>query len=67
MLSIFINNKSFLLSKKCSVLELVNFLQLDKSILIIEYNHLVLPQLFWSKTYFSALDRLEFVTVVGGG
>lgn len=67
MLTIFINGKKFLLSDSCSILKLINFLHLEESILIIEYNHLVLPKHFWANTYLSTLDCIEFVTIVGGG
>ena len=67
MFRIFINGKKFLLSQPCSISELLSFLVLEESLLLIEYNSLILPRVFWPTTYFSDFDTLEFVTVVGGG
>lgn len=67
MFFIFINGKKFLISSSCTIMELVEFLGLKKSLIILEYNKMVLPNIFWPNTFLYSCDCLEFVTIVGGG
>ena len=46
MQHIYINGKILFFSKKCSVTELINFLKLDDSLVILEYNKMILPKAF---------------------
>ena len=67
MQHIYINGKILFFSKWCSVTELINFLKLDDSLVILEYNKMILPKAFWTKTIIENKDQFEFVSIVGGG
>ncbi|MEM9004547.1 MAG: sulfur carrier protein ThiS [Cyanobacteria bacterium P01_F01_bin.86] len=40
---------------------------LNPRLVAVEYNGEILHRQFWGKTYLQAGDRLEIVTIVGGG
>lgn len=62
-----LNNKKIFTSRNFTVSEFLDFLFLDLSNIVIEYNGLVLPKQLWFKTFLQPNDKLEFVTIVGGG
>nr|YP_009675051.1 thiamine biosynthesis protein ThiS [Rhizochromulina marina]QDH81902.1 thiamine biosynthesis protein ThiS [Rhizochromulina marina] len=67
MINIYINGQSFLISRSCNFVELIQFLKLKKDLVVVEHNNFVLPKNLWSQTRLEINDRIEFVTIVGGG
>ena len=47
--------------------ELLLSLGLNPHLVAVEYNGEILHRQFWDETYLQAGDRLEIVTIVGGG
>ncbi len=51
----------------CPLLEFLAQQQLEPRLIAIEYNGEILHRQFWATTRLAAGDRLEIVTIVGGG
>lgn len=67
MLSVFINGNLLLLSRSCNLREFFSFFNFNPALIVIERNGLVVPSTLWSTTYLTSDDKLEFLTIVGGG
>ncbi|MEM8829589.1 MAG: sulfur carrier protein ThiS [Cyanobacteria bacterium P01_G01_bin.19] len=50
-----------------SLPELLNQLQLNPRLIAVEYNGEILHRQYWDTTQMQSGDRLEIVTIVGGG
>ncbi|MBE9042825.1 thiamine biosynthesis protein ThiS [Pleurocapsales cyanobacterium LEGE 10410] len=50
-----------------SLPKLLNQLELNPRLIAVEYNGEILHRQYWSDTQMQAGDRLEIVTIVGGG
>lgn len=54
-------------SVETSLPELLELLGLNPRLVAVEYNGEILHRQFWANTQMQAGDRLEIVTIVGGG
>nr|YP_010478701.1 Thiamine biosynthesis protein [Eustigmatophyceae sp. WTwin 8/9 T-6m6.8]UVI61006.1 Thiamine biosynthesis protein [Eustigmatophyceae sp. WTwin 8/9 T-6m6.8] len=64
---IFINGQVYILNYKVSLQELFIFIQKKNPGLILEYNQKIISQNQAKNVFLKHLDRIEFVTIVGGG
>lgn len=64
---IVINGLSYRCNKTITVKQLIQFLQSTQNAIALEYNEVILKQEDWEKTILKANDKLEIVTIVGGG
>ena len=64
---ILINGQVYIINYKVSLDDLFQFLQKIKPGLITYHNQKILSQEASKKIFLSHLDRIEFVTIVGGG
>ncbi len=64
---IFINGQVYIINYQVSLYDLFVFIQKEKSALILEYNQKIVSQLQAKNILLNHLDRIEFVTIVGGG
>nr|YP_010478846.1 Thiamine biosynthesis protein [Neustupella aerophytica]UVI61151.1 Thiamine biosynthesis protein [Neustupella aerophytica] len=62
-----INGQVYVINYKVSLSDLFHYLQNIKPGLITEYNQKILSTDASKKIFLSHLDRIEFVTIVGGG
>lgn len=62
-----INGQVYVVNYKVSLSDLFEYLQKIKPGLITEYNQKILSIDLSKKTFLTHLDRIEFVTIVGGG
>jgi sulfur carrier protein len=66
-ISILVNGESQTYPTGLDLLELLNHLHLNPRLIAIEYNGEILHRQFWSQQGVADGDRLEIVTIVGGG
>lgn len=64
---IILNGKTYVVKFKLTILELLEFLNSDRPEVIVEYNQKFLMKNLFDKTFISNGDRLELITLVGGG
>lgn len=62
-----VNGESHSCSESTSLAELLTQLNLNPRLLAVEYNGEILHRQYWSATHLQSGDRLEIVTIVGGG
>jgi sulfur carrier protein len=65
--AIALNGQSYPCQQPLPLLELLQQLSLNPRLIAVEYNGEILHRQFWPQTQVQAGDRLEIVTIVGGG
>ena len=68
------NNKNFILNgekysikQEITLLKLINYFNYNTSLLVLEYNNLICNKKNWNKIYIKNNDKIEIITIVGGG
>ncbi len=57
-----INNES-----KITLFELITYFNYNKALLVLEYNNLICNKKDWGSIFLKNKDKIEIVTIVGGG
>lgn len=63
----FLNGEKYSIGKKITLLDLINYFDYNSSLLVLEYNNLICNKKSWNKIYLDNNDKIEIVTIVGGG
>jgi thiamine biosynthesis protein ThiS len=63
----FLNGQEYFTNSKLTIFELVNYFNYNTSLLVLEYNSLICSKKDWDKIYINNNDKIEIVTIVGGG
>ncbi len=63
----FLNGEKYCIEQNISILELVNYFNYNTSLLVLEYNNLIFNKKKWNNTLINNNDKIEIVTIVGGG
>jgi len=63
----FLNGEEFFSTKVITLLEIINYLNYNSSLLVLEYNQFICPKENWSKIFIKDKDKIEIVTIAGGG
>ena len=63
----FLNGEKYCIKDKVSLLELIQYFNYNTSLLVLEYNNSICNLKNWNKTYIQNGDKIEIVTIVGGG
>ena len=66
-ISIHINGEPFNCSEPLSLQFLLNYLDFNSERVAIELNNTLLPESLFNSTYLNDQDKLEIITIVGGG
>ena len=67
MRQFYLNGQKYLTSYPLTLLELIMYFNYNKSLFVIEYNNLICNQEYWNKIKIQNEDKIEIVTIVGGG
>ena len=59
--------KNILLKHDLTIFELINYFNYNTSLLVLEYNNLICNKKNWNKIFIQNNDKIEIVTIVGGG
>ena len=62
-----LNGEKYYLKKTISLSDLIKYFNYNNTLFVLEYNSLVCNRNDWEKTLVSNLDKIEIVTIVGGG
>ena len=65
--SFLLNGEKYYSKQSINILELVNYFNYNKSLLVLEYNNLICNKKDWNKISIKNNDKIEIVTIVGGG
>lgn len=63
----FFNGKEYYTNAQITLNELINYFNYESKILIVEYNNFICNKQDWKKTVLKSNDKIEIVTIVGGG
>ena len=63
----FVNGESYYATQNITLLELINYLNYTDSLLVLEFNNFICNKKKWNTIYIQDNDKVEIVTIVGGG
>jgi sulfur carrier protein len=63
----FLNGQEYFTYSDISILEVINYFNYNSALLVLEYNNLICNQNHWHQVSVQNNDKLEIVTIVGGG
>ena len=63
----FLNGEKYSVNKKITLLELISYFNYNSSLLVLEYNNLICNKKNWNEIYIANNDKIEIITIVGGG
>jgi sulfur carrier protein len=63
----FLNGQKYVTDYKLTLLELIEYFNYNTSLLVLEYNSLICKEKNWNKIIIKENDKIEIVTIVGGG
>jgi thiamine biosynthesis protein ThiS len=62
-----LNGQKYSTNQLINLFDLVNYFNYNDSLLVIEYNNLICDKKNLKKIYIKDKDKIEIVTIVGGG
>ena len=63
----FLNGQQYFTEFDLTLLDLISYFNYSKSLLVLEYNNLICNRQDWSQIHINNEDKIEIVTIVGGG
>lgn len=63
----FLNGQKYITYDNLTIADLIAYFGYNESLLVVEYNNFICSQPEWNKIFIQKNDRLEIVTIVGGG
>jgi sulfur carrier protein len=65
--SFFLNGERYSIDQKISLFDLIMYFNYNDSLLVLEYNNFICAKKQWKTTFIKNNDKIEVVTIVGGG
>jgi sulfur carrier protein len=62
-----LNGQEYYTEHEFTIFELISYFNYNTSLLVLEYNNLICDKKNWDKIIIKNNDRIELVTIVGGG
>jgi sulfur carrier protein len=63
----FLNGQQYFTESELTILELIKYFNYNTSILVLEHNNFICNKKDWNNIYIKNNDKIEMVTIVGGG
>nr|YP_009029497.1 thiamine biosynthesis protein S [Lithodesmium undulatum]AGH29028.1 thiamine biosynthesis protein S [Lithodesmium undulatum]UYC30444.1 Thiamine biosynthesis protein [Lithodesmium undulatum] len=63
----FLNGQEYRIYKRISLNELISYFDYNSALLVLEYNNFICNKKNWNKIFITNKDKIEIVTIVGGG
>ncbi len=63
----YLNGQTYMTDSSLSLLDLILYFNYNKSLLVIEYNNVICNKKNWNNIFITNNDKIEIVTIVGGG
>ena len=67
MKTFFLNGELYCTKQNINLFDLINYFNYNNSLLVVEYNRLVYNKKKWGEICITNKDKIEIVTIVGGG
>ena len=65
--SFVLNGQKYFTYYDLTILELIQYFNYNTSLLVLEYNNLICNKKNWNNIFIQDYDKIEIVTIVGGG
>lgn len=62
-----LNGQKYFTKDDVTIFELIRYFNYNTSLLVLEYNNLICTKKDWNNIVIQNNDRIEIVTIVGGG
>lgn len=62
-----LNGETYYIKKNINLFDLLIYFNYVNSILVLEYNKVICNKANWKSTFLQDQDKIEVVTIVGGG
>lgn len=62
-----LNGENYYIQTDSTVLRILEYFKYNKSLFVLEYNNLICNKKDWDKIWIQNNDKIEIVTIVGGG
>ena len=63
----FLNGQLYYVEETVTISDLINYFNFNDSLLVLEYNNLICDKKNWTEAFIQNEDKIEIVTIVGGG
>jgi thiamine biosynthesis protein ThiS len=63
----FLNGEQYYTTSRLTLLNIIKYFHYSTSFFVVEYNNLICNKNNWDKIYLENNDKIEIVTIVGGG
>ena len=63
----FLNGQLYYVEETITISDLINYFNFKDSLLVLEYNNLICDKKHWKEIVIQNEDKIEIVTIVGGG
>ena len=63
----FLNGQEYYIQHDITIFELIIYFNYNLSLLVLEYNNIICNRKDWDSIFLSNNDKIEIVTIVGGG
>lgn len=63
----FLNGQKYSTNHDLTILQLIQYFNYNTSLLVLEYNNLISNKKNWNIIFIQDNDKIEIVTIVGGG
>ena len=62
-----LNGQSYYIQETITIFDLIKYFNFNDSLLVLEYNNLICEKKNWKNVFIQDQDKIEIVTIVGGG
>lgn len=63
----FLNGQEYFISSECRIVDLIEYCKYTDTLIVIEYNNLICEKKNWNTITIQNDDKIEIITIVGGG
>ena len=63
----FLNGQQYCTQSDITILQLLTYFNYNSALLVLEYNNLICNKKHWNQISIKNNDKIEIVTIVGGG
>jgi sulfur carrier protein len=63
----FLNGQKFCTDSELTLLDVTKYFSYNTSLLVLEYNNLICNKKKWDQIFIQSNDKIEIITIVGGG
>ena len=63
----FLNGRKYYTFHYVNISNIIDYFNYSNSFFILEYNNLICTRNDWSKIFITNFDKIEIITIVGGG